>query len=151
MSNPIEDSQNIINHLSRSTALTALHFAAWQGHVDVAESLLRHGADREIADWHDLTPASRAACYNHRGVLEVLSDHHASKAPPTLSPYSWPLSQAAGAGHLELVKWFLPLHPADSKDIALQAAMYLARQEEKQGVLEYLSSEQTAASLAEDQ
>ena len=116
--------------------------------MEVAKALLRHQANCEVVDRRGFTPSGLAAYWNHRDVLEVLLDFGASVTPPALPPQNWPLPQAAELGHLELGKWLLPLHPADSRHAALQAAIDNARYWEKTEVLEYLLSVDTAADPA---
>lgn len=142
---------SIIDAIVPQLGSTVLYLAASQGRVEAVRALLQHGANCELVGCIDLTASSIAAWQNHRDVLEVLFEYHASKAPPALCPKNWPLPRAAQGGHLELVIWLLSLHPADSKDTAVQTAIDLARQHERKEVLEYLLSEQTAGSLSEEQ
>lgn len=143
------ESRSIIDAIVPQLGSTVLQFAASQGYVEVVRALLQHGANCELVGCIDLTASSAAAWQNHRDVLEVLFEYHASKAPPALAPKNWPLPRAAQRGHLELVEWLLPLHPSDSKDVAVQVAIDIARLHERTEVLEYLLSVDTAAEPAE--
>lgn len=59
---------------------TALHFAAWKGHVEVAQVLLDAGADvnaRNNNRHYGNTPLHAAAHANNRAVAELLIDRGA--------------------------------------------------------------------------
>jgi ankyrin repeat protein len=56
---------------------TSLHRAAANGHKDVAELLLAHGADVNARDNDSVTPLQEAAAYGHKDVAELLLAHGA--------------------------------------------------------------------------
>lgn len=60
----------MLTHISQN-GLTALHFAAYLGHVEVVNCLLAHGADADLPDQEGLTAMDRAAIA-HRYVIAAL-------------------------------------------------------------------------------
>ncbi|GAQ09198.1 2-5A-dependent ribonuclease [Aspergillus lentulus] len=57
---------------ANSAGVTALHYAAQNGHESVAECLLEFGADGNAADENDMTPLHHAAAEGHVGVITLL-------------------------------------------------------------------------------
>ncbi|MEM9644677.1 MAG: ankyrin repeat domain-containing protein, partial [Planctomycetota bacterium] len=54
---------------------TALHEACTHGDTKTVRTLLRHGADWEIADANGQTPADRASDHGQRSVSKLLEKH----------------------------------------------------------------------------
>ncbi len=54
---------------------TALHYAVYQGHVDVVEILLDHGADVQVLDVGRQTPLHIAASHGDVPMIRFLLDH----------------------------------------------------------------------------
>jgi ankyrin repeat protein len=66
---------------------TPLHFAAWKGHVAVAEALLAAGADVNAANQNEhwgTTPLHAAAHGNQKAIVDVLLRHGADLAAKNL-------------------------------------------------------------------
>eukprot|EP01120_Amphizonella_sp_Union-15-10_P001696 TRINITY_DN11845_c0_g1_i1.p1 TRINITY_DN11845_c0_g1~~TRINITY_DN11845_c0_g1_i1.p1 ORF type:complete len:130 (+),score=20.51 TRINITY_DN11845_c0_g1_i1:189-578(+) len=54
------------------SARTPLHCATFEGHIEIVELLLIHGASMEITDALEETPLHKAATRGHYKVLEIL-------------------------------------------------------------------------------
>ena len=70
---------------------TALHAAAAKGHARVVETLLKHGANADLPDFHQQLPLMYADFHGHAEVYKLLKEHKASKAGP-------PVTAKAAAG-----------------------------------------------------
>jgi len=60
---------------------TPLHVAAKEGRVDVAESLIAHGADVHARDNIGKTPLDHAVANGNEGVADVLRTRGAGSSP----------------------------------------------------------------------
>ena len=58
---------------------TALHSAAWNNHIDVANVLMENGANINQQDRHGITSLMRAATVNSTDIMEVLLHHDADR------------------------------------------------------------------------
>ena len=54
---------------------SALHFAAFHGHIDCARSLIKGGADPSIINEHGCTPLETVAEADYRAISEILGAH----------------------------------------------------------------------------
>ncbi len=82
---------------------TALHLAVRNKHEAAVETLLRMGANTEARDDQKLTPLNIGACLGSSAIVDLLIKNRPKKE--TLRVYGiLPLCEAAGAGHLEVVK-----------------------------------------------
>ena len=89
---------------SESDGMTALHWAADAGHVEIAEILMYAGANLEATTrLGDYTPLHLAARQGHGLLLEALLEGGASPNAVTTSGGSTALHFAAGSGSAEAV------------------------------------------------
>lgn len=121
---------------------TPLHWAAFDGHKDVAEFLLANKAKIDARNKSGLTPLHIAAAIGHKNMAELLL---ANKAEGNAKGYGkvsgTPLHAAAGNGHREMVdlllankvdvnakddRGFTPLHLAANKGSKEVAQLLLA-------------------------
>jgi ankyrin repeat protein len=101
---------------------TALHLAAYKGHMEVAAELLCSSGGRwDIPDKQGQLPLHVASSHNHLGVVELLL--HASRTPAHVDAVTscgaTPLALACSKGHGEVVRLLLaagadPRHILDS-------------------------------------
>mmetsp|Transcript_36417 Transcript_36417/g.58758 ORF Transcript_36417/g.58758 Transcript_36417/m.58758 type:complete len:383 (+) Transcript_36417:56-1204(+) len=87
-----------------ATARTALRWAAYNGHADTVDLLVRRGADVNSGDPSEgYTALHEAALYGHLSVVKVLLAREANVNPQTEE--NWlPLHLAAAYGRLQIVK-----------------------------------------------
>jgi ankyrin repeat protein len=57
-----------------SDGRTPFHHAAREGHADIVQTLLHHGADHEVVDNYDYTALEVAVLYRHSDVIKILAD-----------------------------------------------------------------------------
>ena len=85
---------------------TLLDYAASDGHKDIAELLLEHGADVNAEDRFGFRPLHWAAHYGHKDVAELLLANGAD-----MNPQEWqgltPLHWAALEGHKDVAELLL--------------------------------------------
>jgi ankyrin repeat protein len=84
--------------------LSALHYAASEGHADVVRVLLDGGADPRVSALGGMTPLFLAAAGGHAEVAVILVKRGADAN--ARSPWN-PVRVAAGEGHLEVVRALL--------------------------------------------
>ncbi|KAN0137681.1 Ankyrin repeat-containing domain protein [Lactarius tabidus] len=90
---------------------TPLHFAASEGHLEVARMLLERGADVNSKNDEGLTPLQRASQIQQEGksdIMRLLLDYGAN-ANVYDKRRNTPLHFAASEGHLEVVRMLLEL------------------------------------------
>ena len=85
---------------------TPLSLAAWKGHANVVDELLKNHADPDIADSGNVTPLNSAAWSGYCEVVVLLLNANAN---PTIADSAGqnPLNSAASRGHEEVVKLLL--------------------------------------------
>lgn len=145
--------------------ITALHMAAWGGHLESAEALLQHGADTSYHDpRYNSSPVGWADHLGHPALRDYLLEH----APLSLDDAAFhgrlarvkalietnpmlvngadgkgtPLRHAAAAGHLAIVKYLLDegadrTLPSDDGKIAIDSA----RENGHQALVDLLQNE----------
>jgi ankyrin repeat protein len=86
---------------------TPLHFAAFNGHKDVAELLLASNADVNATDKDGWTPLHFAADKGHKDIAELLLANQAAVNAKAVGGYS-PLSFAASSGSKDVVEFAAP-------------------------------------------
>jgi ankyrin repeat protein len=72
----LKDNANLVSSKDNN-GYTALHFAAFGGHKDVADFLLAHMADVNAKNNQDLTPLYLAVAYDHKDVVDLLLSNKA--------------------------------------------------------------------------
>ncbi|MFW6062202.1 MAG: ankyrin repeat domain-containing protein, partial [Planctomycetota bacterium] len=85
---------------------TALHYAAIYGHADLADELLRLGAEPNVGTSSGLTPLHLACENNRPTVVDVLLAGGAEANIPTRDGDA-PLHVAAASGQAEIVRTLL--------------------------------------------
>lgn len=86
--------------LAEDNGGTALHWAAVNGHIAIAELLLERGAPLEAVDNEGATPLHRAARNNHRVLVTRIIENGANINVANLVGHT-PLHSAANNGHKE--------------------------------------------------
>lgn len=84
---------------------TALHKAAYNGHLDVLRVLLGAGADPHVAQLDKNTPLHYAAAQGHAKVAAMLLD--AGADVDAMSNNGTPLHDAAHRGHIDAIRVLL--------------------------------------------
>ena len=100
------DANATIDVRDNVTGKTALIKAAYVGHADVAEVLLRSGADKNAMDNQGYSALAFSTSFNHIGVLDVLLR---AKADPNVQDEFGitPLIHSAARGHADAVEMLL--------------------------------------------
>ncbi len=103
-----------------------LHEAAKQGNLELAQSLLKNGAEVDVPDGDGYTPLHLAAQFGHLGVVQLLSQYGAEVNVYNIHHYT-PLHLAAQFGHLAVAQ-FLSQHGATVNVVtnAFNAPLHLA-------------------------
>ena len=93
---------------------TLLHFAASEGHLEVARTLLEQKADVDSLNGEGLAPLHRASEGRHEGCLDIvrLLLYHGANVNVHDNDRNTPLHFAASYGHLEVARVLLE-HKAD--------------------------------------
>jgi ankyrin repeat protein len=86
--------------------LSALHYAASEGHTEVVRVLLDRGADPRVSALGGMTPLFLAAAGGHSEVAKLLVKEGAD--PDARSPWN-PVRVAASEGYVEVVRALLEL------------------------------------------
>lgn len=121
----------LVNSVTPGDDITALHFAAIEGHEEVAKSLLQKGANPEARSYDGSTPLHMAASKGHLLVIKELLQR---KASPTTSNAlgRTPLHIAANHKQAEVLAHLLPLIGKDKIDLLDKdgySALHLASRE----------------------
>jgi hypothetical protein len=90
---------------------TPLHYAAWEGHKEIAELLIVEGADVNVKDKNSATPLHLAAEYDHKEIAELLIANGAdvnAKRSDGSTPLDW----------AKVYEWNSPKVKAAKKEIA---------------------------------
>lgn len=66
---------NLVDHVERENGRAPLHLAAWFNHVEIAQTLLKHGAKLDRPDITGKSPIYMAACGGHADMLRVFLEH----------------------------------------------------------------------------
>ena len=102
-----------VNQRSTQNSTTPLHWAAMEGHSEVAETLLNYGADHEMKNHVGNTPLIMAARRGHTSVIKVLLfRHYRALKTKSSAKLTLPLFLASKYGHLSSVEALLA-HGAD--------------------------------------
>lgn len=99
----VEEQPSLVDAMDART-LTALHYAAAEGHADVVRALLERGADANNTALGGVTPLFVAAAGGHAEVVALLLDSGAR--PDGRTPWN-PLRVAASEGHPRVVEALL--------------------------------------------
>jgi len=107
----IEHSEDV-NSRSFNNKSTPLHLASQEGHVEVAQSLVEHGADAAAQSEDGRTPLHFASEWGHLDVARFLVEHGMNAAAQTEDGRT-PLHRASSNSHLDAAR-FLVEHGADA-------------------------------------
>jgi len=107
----IEHSEDVNCH-SFYEEYTPLHLASQEGHVEIAQLLVEHGADVAAQNKDGETPLHRAASRGDLDLARFLVEHGADAAAENKDGVT-PLHWASLRGHLDLAR-FLVEHGADA-------------------------------------
>jgi len=100
---------NLVFSQDVSSGATPLHYAAQEGHKDVAELLLANHADVNAKTFNGATPLHLAAQRGHKDVVELLLANHARVNAKALNGAT-PLHVAAAFGQKDVVEVLLANH-----------------------------------------
>ncbi|XP_072013004.1 ankyrin repeat domain-containing protein 27-like [Amphiura filiformis] len=100
---------------------TAMHMAAMNGHLHVAEVLRKKGADVNATDYHGSSPLHLACQKGHQKVLLFLLDQGA-KLNPEDNDGNTPLHLCCANGHEECVSALLYHNKSIDQDVDVNAA-----------------------------
>ncbi len=109
--NVVSYDQNFVD-IKNSDDFTPLHFAAINGHTDIARELVKVGAQKDVQAsekkrrW---TPVHYAAQYGHTEIVKILISSGLDKEIKTIFGLT-PLHVAAEFGKLEVVEYLLSLN-----------------------------------------
>ncbi|KAG9408444.1 hypothetical protein AC1031_021683 [Aphanomyces cochlioides] len=116
-----------VNWHKQATRATALHVASSEGHLEVVEELISHGATVDVTDKDGQTPLHLAAQNGHAHVVKMLLDHGATADAVRHVTRDTPLHLAAMNKHLAVVQELLAHGAnADAGDWTHRGALYLA-------------------------
>ena len=87
----------------------AIHSASYAGHLQIVQSLLRHGVDIDVRGSGNGTPLQFASYSGHGDVVQFLIDHGADVNSQE-DDQSTPLNWAAHSGHIDAVRALLNHH-----------------------------------------
>ena len=132
-------------NLEDPTGLTALYFAAQNGHAGIVGMLLKTGASTEVRSHDGATPLFKAAQNGHQQAVAVLLQHRADVFAAACDGTT-PLILAAHNGHVDVVDVLVPeiINRAGVQglDIGMQSsgatAMFVAAQAGKDSVVRKL-------------
>ena len=85
---------------------TPLHWAAYEGHIDLTELMLRNKAEVDARNKNGDTPLNRAAAKGHEPIAELLLVHMAEVNAKNYAGWT-PLHEAAFEGHKETTELLL--------------------------------------------
>ena len=88
---------------------TAIHAASFAGHLQIVQSLLRHGVEVDVGGYVNRTPLHFASESGHRDVVQCLIDHGADVNSHE-DDHGTPLNWAAYYGDLDVVRMLLEHH-----------------------------------------
>ncbi|KAF5700851.1 ankyrin repeat domain-containing protein [Fusarium mundagurra] len=113
--------------VSHETAhgFTPLSMASGRGHIEFAKLLLKRGADVNQVVANGYTPLLLALWCNHSELAELLIDEGAELTEIQLKGHIFPLlAEAAGKGHLNLVKALIRkgVNPTEARPLLLAAS-----------------------------
>ena len=103
----LEQNKDFVNSRHKwlkDTAYTALHYAAYQGELDVVKELIARGAELNAQTGQGITPLHLAARKGHKELVEYLVKEAEAEDLPDNLQGGRALHYAAGAGKLEVVK-----------------------------------------------
>uniref|UniRef100_A0A8C0UHD9 Ankyrin 1 n=1 Tax=Cyanistes caeruleus TaxID=156563 RepID=A0A8C0UHD9_CYACU len=113
-----------VGDLTVSSGLTPLHLAAQEGHVLVADVLVKHGVTVDAMTRMGYTPLHVASHYGNIKLVKFLLQHQADVNAKTKLGYT-PLHQAAQQGHTDVVTLLLK-HGASPNEISTNGTTPLA-------------------------
>ncbi|MGD0815313.1 MAG: ankyrin repeat domain-containing protein [Verrucomicrobiota bacterium] len=127
---------------------TPLHWAAYEGHMDLAELMLNNKAEVDANNKNGDTPLNRAAAKGHKSVAELLLAHKAEVNAKNYAGWT-PLHEAAFEGHKETTELLLGSKAdVNARNNMGQTPMHLATLKGHKDVAELLSQHGGHESIA---
>ena len=118
--------------------LTPLHLSAREGHKDVSQVLLDHGADPDKMGYFGRTPLHEAATNGHRDLVQLLMGHGANPNRGDVVKET-PLYSASKNGHGDVVQYLLGNGAKPNKaDVNGETPLYWAKKNKHKDVVQLL-------------
>jgi len=109
------------------TKKTPLHWAAWNGHIEIARLLIKRGAQVDAEDKYKQTPLHMAAYNGHTGVARLLIERGA-QVDAVNADKQTPLHWAAKNGHTGVARLLIERGAqVDAEDVDKWTPLHIAR------------------------
>jgi hypothetical protein len=121
--------------------VTPLHYAAWNGHIEIARLLLQNGAEVNARSHGDYTPLHCASFHGHVDILHLLVENGADLEAQNNDGYRV-LHLAASYGHLPFIQELISRYHVDinARNIDGRTALRVTRAENHPEIITFLQS-----------